>query len=306
MTPGPSWDEAIDRHLALLATERGLARNSLEGYARDLADFARFCIERGIAPPQLTTAEIGLYMQSLSARGLSPSSQRRYLASLRGLVRGLVDDGHIADDPIAGIRLRARSRPLPRTLSPADIEALIDAIDTASPRGLRDKAMLETAYGCGLRVSELVALELAHLNLQEGTLITLGKGGRERMTPIGRAARQALEEYLADGRPALLKDATSRWLFVGRSGHPLTRQTFFRALKGWALLNPRLSWVSPHTLRHSFATHLLENGADLRAVQELLGHRDISTTQIYTHLSNRHLRRIYCASHPRARLQTSP
>jgi integrase/recombinase XerD len=302
----PSWDEAIDRHLAVLAAERGLARNSLEGYARDLVDFARFCSERGIEPHRLSVSEVNLYMQSLSARELAPASQRRYLASLRGLVRRLIDDGHLARDPFASIKLRALTRPLPRTLSAADIEALLSAIDVSNPRGLRDRAMLEVAYGCGLRVSELIALELTHLNLREGTLITLGKGSKERMAPIGRAARRALEEYLAHGRPALLKGGKmSRWLFIGRQGRPLTRQTFFRALKRWASLDPRLSWVSPHTLRHSFATHLLENGADLRAVQELLGHRDISTTQIYTHLSNRRLRQIYRACHPRATLKST-
>jgi integrase/recombinase XerD len=306
MQPAPSWDEAIDRHLALLATERGLARNSLEGYARDLADFARFCGDCGIEPRQLSASEINLYMQSLSARELAPSSQRRYLASLRGLVRSLVDDAHLAHDPTTAIKLRALPRPLPRILMPADIEALLRAIDTRGPRGLRDKAMLETAYGCGLRVSELVTLELAHLDLKDGTLITFGKGRKERMAPVGGAARRALQEYVAHGRPALLKGGkTSRWLFVGRRGRPLARQTFFRALKGWAALEPRLSWVSPHTLRHSFATHLLENGADLRAVQELLGHRDISTTQIYTHLSKRHLRQIYRAYHPRATLKST-
>jgi integrase/recombinase XerD len=301
-----SWHEAIDRHLALLATEHGLASNSLKAYKRDLNDLAQFCTERGIEPHQLSAAEISLYMQHLGLRELAPSSQRRYLASLRGLVRTLVDDGYLAHDPTTAIKLRALARPLPRTLTPTDVEALLSAIDTRSPRGLRDKAMLETAYGCGLRVSELVALELAHLNLQDGTLMTLGKGRKERMAPVGRAARRALEEYLARGRPVLLKGGkASRWLFVGRRGRPLTRQTFFRALKGWAALHPRLSWVSPHTLRQSFATHLLENGADLRAVQELLGHRDISTTQIYTHLSKRHLRQIYRACHPRAKLKAA-
>ncbi len=298
------WDQLIDRHLALLAAERGLAANSIESYASDLRDFAAFCVQRQIEPRELNAHEISLYLQSLAARGLGLTSQRRYLSSLRGLIRTLIDLGELSDDPTVAIKLKALPRPLPGTLSQRDITRLLEAIDISKPQGLRDRAMLELAYGSGLRVSELVTLKLSQLKLEESVLLVQGKGSKERIVPIGRHARAALTEYLTNGRPILLKKAkTSRWLFVGRGGRPLTRQAFFKALKKWAAADPNLAWVSPHTLRHSFATHMLENGADLRAVQELLGHRDISTTQIYTHLSKSHLRKVYRACHPRAMIE---
>jgi integrase/recombinase XerD len=294
------WDQAIDRHLARLAVERGLARNSLDAYGRDLADFARFCIGKRIRPESLSAAALITYLERLAARGLGPSSQRRYLASVRGLVRGLVAQGVLPRDPSVAIKLRPHPRPLPGTLSLKDIEALLAAIDTRTPRGARDRAMVEIAYGSGLRVSELVGLQMHQVDLAAGLLAAFGKGGKERLVPVGRAAKQALKAYLGEPRVKLLKKRTSAAVFLGRGGHSMTRQAFFKALKGWAQSDPRLSWVSPHTLRHSFATHLLEGGADLRAVQEMLGHSDISTTQIYTHLSKSHLRKVHRNFHPRA------
>jgi len=294
------WDAAIDRYLARLAVERGLSRNSLDAYGRDLADFARYCIAQGIEPDTLDAAALITYLERLATRGLGPSSQRRYLASVRGLAHELVARGVLARDPTAGIKLRPHPRPLPRTLSPKDIEMLLAAIDAGNPRGARDRAMLELAYGSGLRVSELVGLRMEQLDLAAGMLAAFGKGGKERIVPVGRAARRALKLYLGEPRAKLLKGKSSAAVFVGRGGRPMTRQAFFKALKGWAASEPRLSWVSPHTLRHSFATHLLEGGADLRAVQEMLGHSDISTTQIYTHLSKSHLRKVHRQFHPRA------
>src|SRR6185437_17094553 len=192
---------------------------------------------------------------------------------------------------------------LPRTLGQRDLEMLLDAIDTATLRGKRDRAMLELAYGCGLRVSELVGLRAGQVNVAERIVVVLGKGGKERIVPIGSAAVRALKNYLA-AREAELRRKTravrSPILFISRLGRGMTRQGFFKALKGWTVAEPRLSWVSPHTLRHCFATHLLEGGADLRAVQEMLGHSDISTTQIYTHLSKIHLRKVHRTHHPRA------
>ena len=298
---GPlAWDAAIDRHLARLAVERGLSRNSLDAYGRDLADFARFCIEQGIEPESLDPAALITYLERLAARGLGASSQRRYLASVRGLVHELVARGVLSRDPTVGVKLRPHPRPLPRTLSPRDIEMLLAAIDAGTARGGRDRAMLELAYGSGLRVSELVGLGMDQLDLSAGMLAAFGKGGKERIVPVGRAARRALKLYLGEPRAKLLKGRSSGAVFVGRGGRPMTRQGFFKTLKGWAAREPRLSWVSPHTLRHSFATHLLEGGADLRAVQEMLGHSDISTTQIYTHLSKSHLRKVHREFHPRA------
>ena len=235
------WDEAVDRHLARMAVERGLARNSLDAYGRDLADFARFCIGKRIRPESLSAAAVITYLERLAARGLGPSSQRRYLASVRGLIRGLVAHGLLSGDPTVAVKLRPHPRPLPGTLSPKDIEALLAAIDTRTPRGARDRAMLELAYGSGLRVSELVGLQLHQIDLTAGLLAAFGKGGKERIVPVGRAAKQALKTYLGEPRAKLLKERTSAAVFVGRGGHSMTRQAFFKALKGWAQSDPRLS-----------------------------------------------------------------
>ena len=308
----PDWDEAIDRHLARQAVERGLLRNSLEAYARDLREFQEFCRRRGARPDSLATATVSAYLESLATRGLAASSQRRHLASIRGLTRELAERRVLERDPAAAIKLRPHPRPLPRTLSRSDVDTLLRAIDVSTVRGLRDRAMLELAYGCGLRVSELVGLRLEQIQPAAGVIVVMGKGNKERLVPIGRAAKRALKDYLAkrnapkeNGRarrvPAPPAKPSSA-VFLSRLRRPMTRQGFFKALKGWAAGDPRLNWVSPHTLRHCFATHLLEGGADLRAVQEMLGHADISTTQIYTHLSKSHLRKVHRTFHPRATL----
>jgi integrase/recombinase XerD len=302
----PDWDELIDRHLARQAVERGLGRNSLEAYARDLREFQTYCRKIHARPDGLDFRALTGYLEALALRGLSPASQRRHLAAIRGLARELVERGILERDPTPAIRLRPHPRPLPRTLSRADIEMLLDAIGTATVRGLRDRAMLELAYGSGLRVSELVGLKLHQINLAAGLIVVLGKGNKERVVPIGGAAKRALKQYLDqrnnrdDRGPAPLAKKPSSAVFISRLGRPMTRQAFFKTLKGYAASEPRLSWVSPHTLRHCFATHLLEGGADLRAVQEMLGHADISTTQIYTHLSKSHLRKVHRTYHPRA------
>lgn len=307
----PGWDELIDRHLSRQAVERGLSRHSMEAYAHDLSVFQSWCRRAGIAPAQLDAAALTAYLEALADRGMAVSSQRRHLASLRGLARELVDEKIIERDPAPAVKLRPHPRRLPRTLSPRDVENLIGAIDANDARGLRDRAMLEMAYGCGLRVSELVGLQLHQVNLAAGAVIVLGKGGKERMVPMGGAAMRALKAYL-DRRDEILNPPgdgkrdqkkvprRASAVFITRLGGPMTRQGFFKALKGWAASDSRLSWISPHTLRHCFATHLLEGGADLRAVQEMLGHSDISTTQIYTHLSRSHLRKVHRTFHPRA------
>ncbi|MFZ0889394.1 MAG: tyrosine recombinase [Candidatus Binataceae bacterium] len=308
----PDWDEAIDRHLARQAVERGLGRNSLEAYARDLREFQDFCRRRGARPDSLATSTVSAYLESLATRGLAASSQRRHLASIRGLGRELVERGFLERDPAAALKLRPHPRPLPRTLSRSGVDTLLRAIDVSTVRGLRDRAMLELAYGCGLRVSELVGLRLEQIQPAAGVIVVMGKGNKERLVPIGRAATRALKDYLAkrnapreNGRaPRVPAPPTkpSSAVFLSRLKRPMTRQGFFKALKGWTAGDPRLDWVSPHTLRHCFATHLLEGGADLRAVQEMLGHADISTTQIYTHLSKSHLRKVHRTFHPRATL----
>ncbi len=299
---GLNWDTAVELHLARLAAERGLAPNSLDSYSRDLAGFSRFCIEREITPEGLDAPALLNYLEHLAERGLGASSQRRHLASVRGLVRDLLERKVLTQDPTVAVKLRPLSRPLPHTLGVGQIEALMDTIDTGTPRGLRDRAMLELAYGSGLRVSELVNLKLSALNLKAGLVVVFGKGNKERLVPFGAGARRALKQYLSDGRPELLKQRPSNVLFVARAGRPMTRQAFFKNLKARGVQVTGLDYVHPHALRHSFATHLLLGGADLRSVQEMLGHSDISTTQIYTHLTRTHLRKVHRTFHPRATL----
>jgi integrase/recombinase XerD len=305
------WDDLIDRHLSRQAVERGLSPHSMEAYAHDLSLFQSWCRKDGLKPAQLDAAALTAYLEALADQGFAVSSQRRHLASLRGLARELVDEKILERDPAPAVKLRPHPRKLPRTLSPSDIENLIAAIDPHDARGLRDRAMLEVTYGCGLRVSELVGLQLRQVNLAAGALVVLGKGSKERMVPMGGAAIRALKAYLerrdeilnptggAKGGKKRVPRRVSA-VFITRLGREMTRQGFFKALKGWAATDPRLAWISPHTLRHCFATHLLEGGADLRAVQEMLGHSDISTTQIYTHLSKSHLRKVHRTFHPRA------
>lgn len=302
------WDALVDRFIARMAVERGLARHSVESYARDLRDFQDWCRKERVEPSSFDASALTAYMEHLGARKLAPSSQRRHLSSVRGLAREMVESGIIERDPLPALKMRSNPRPLPRTMSRTDIEALIAAIDTSTPRGMRDRAMLELAYGCGLRVSELISLKSHQIELGAKLVSVFGKGGKERLVPVGGAAIRALKNYL-DHRDEIVASQRnesgaarrpSPYVFITRLGGPMTRQGFFKALKEWAASDPRLSWVSPHTMRHCFATHLLEGGADLRAVQEMLGHADISTTQIYTHLSKSHLRRIHRTYHPRA------
>jgi len=306
-----NWDALIDAYLTRLRVERGLSSHSLEAYSRDLRSLLEFCRLHQIGPAQFDGGAITRYLESLADRGFEPSSQRRHLSAVRGLARELIDCGVIDRDPLPSVRLTHVTRKLPRTLSRRDIELLLETIDTATVRGLRDRAMLELLYSSGLRVSELVGLQLSQLNLRAGLVTVIGKGSKERMVPLGGAAIRAITEYLrrreeelrtAGGNGAKRGAAGRRTnaVFVTRLGRAMTRQGFFKALKAWAATDRRLKWMSPHTLRHSFATHLLEGGADLRAVQEMLGHSDISTTQIYTHLSKSHLRKVHRTFHPRA------
>lgn len=312
---GVEWDQLIDQHLVRQTVEGGLSRNSLDAYGRDLSDFQQFCRAHRIAPSELDMRVVTAYLENLAVREFAVASQRRRLAAVRGLIRNLLESGVLEHDPARNLKLRRHSRALPRTLGAKEIELLLDAIDISKLRGLRDRAMLEIAYGCGLRVSELVALRLNQIDLAAKVVIVLGKGGKERIVPIGGAALRALTAYLAArhkaaqtqlsascGRhrspdPAVRPNSAA---FLTRLGRQMTRQGFFKALKGWASGDDRVAWISPHTLRHCFATHLLEGGADLRAVQEMLGHSDISTTQLYTHLSRTHLRKVHRAYHPRA------
>jgi integrase/recombinase XerD len=316
----------VDLFLEHLVVERGLAQNSLEAYRRDLSRYSAFLTARRKQVTALDRAEVPRYLLALREAGLGPRSVARHLSAIRQFHRFLVREGHAREDPTSHVESPRPWRRLPTVLSTQEVDCLLAPGRPATPRGLRDRAMLEVLYASGLRVSELVGLRLADLNLAAGVLRVLGKGSKERLVPLGDAALESLQAYLADGRPKLerrrglasgpstrsgsraprdagSKDSTrgaSPHLFLGRHGRGLTRQMFWQLLRRYVRAAGITKPVTPHTLRHSFATHLLERGADLRSVQLMLGHADISTTQIYTHLTRAHLKAIYDKHHPRA------
>jgi integrase/recombinase XerD len=292
----PIRDPDLDGFLALLAARR--APRTVDAYRRDLEHFARWLD----APPSgATTEQLESYVAQLRADGLSPATIARRLASLRALYRHLMLLGTRSDNPAAELASPRRIRKLPRTLSPSEAERLIDAANGTTPRALRDSAIVELLYGAGLRVGELVSLDKTSVDLDERLVRALGKGSKERVVPVGRRAVEALRRYLSRGRPYL--DTRHRpELFLNAKGGPLTRAGVFlilRRLAGKAGLEPER--IHPHLLRHSFATHLLEGGADLRSVQEMLGHADLATTELYTHVSDSRRRELYFRAHPHAR-----
>jgi integrase/recombinase XerD len=296
-------DEAIDLFLDHLKVERGLARLTLDAYGRDLARFTAFLAGRGRAEvDDITPVDVTDFLIQLTEAGLAARSRARALVAVRGLCKHLVGERWLAADPAALIDAPRVGRRLPGVLGEAAVTRLI-AAPPDTPRGRRDAAMIELAYGSGLRVSELVALPLADVNLHGGFVRVTGKGGKTRVVPLNTAAQMRITRYLAEDRPGWLRDPRQRALFLTERGGPMTRQGFWKALRGYARrADVRLptGGVSPHKLRHSFATHLVEHGADLRAVQAMLGHADISTTQVYTQVS--HARMIeHARKHPRAR-----
>ncbi len=293
-------DPLIDLFLEHLVVERGLAQNSLEAYRRDLSRYTGHLTARGKQVITLDRAEVPRYLLLLREEGLSPRSVARHLSAIRQFHRFLVREGHAVEDPTSHLESPRPWRRLPTVLSSEEVDRLLASGPSATPQGFRDRAMLEVLYASGLRVSELVGLRLADLNLAAGILRVLGKGNKERLVPLGDAAIESLRAYLADGRPKLERRRASLHLFLGRHGRGLTRQMFWQLLKRYARASGITKPVTPHTLRHSFATHLLERGADLRSVQLMLGHADIGTTQIYTHLTRAHLKAIYDKHHPRA------
>jgi integrase/recombinase XerD len=290
----------VDRFLEHLVVERGLAQNSLEAYRRDLARYAAYLKGRHARIAALERAEVPRYLLTLREAGLSPRSVARHLSAIRQFHRFLVREGHAAADPTSHLESPRPWRRLPTILSSDEVERLLAPREATTPQGFRDHAMLEVLYACGLRVSELVGLRLADPDLAVGIVRVVGKGDKERLVPLGDAAVESLRAYLSHGRPRLEKRRASPHLFLGRHGRGLTRQMFWQLLKRYARAAGITKRVSPHTLRHAFATHLLERGADLRSVQLMLGHADIGTTQIYTHLSRAHLKAIYDKHHPRA------
>ena len=297
-----SSSSLVDAYLTHLTVERRLAANSVESYARDLVLLAEFSAGRGRPLAVLTREDLEGLVRDLMAEGRSPRSVARAVACFRGFYRFLVVDGTSKTSPAADLRPPRAWKTLPRYLSIEEIDQLLAQPDIATPRGLRDRALIELLYATGMRVSELIGLRPADVNLEASYLTCTGKGDKQRIVPIGEEAALWVKRYLSGARSILLGKRRSTRLFVNArgGGHGLTRVGFWKVLKGYARQTGLKVTISPHVLRHSFATHLLERGADLRAIQMMLGHADLSTTQIYTHVLERRMRSVYDQFHPRA------
>ncbi len=293
-------DRFIQEYLDFLIVEKGLSANSIASYADDLAQYANFLGENNIqALDQADTTVILAWLIHLTRKGLAPKSRARHLITIRGLYRFLINQGHTAVNPVKDVDIPKTGQALPKIMSVPEVEALLEAIDTTRPKELRNAAMLEIMYGAGLRVSELIHLKTSDVNLDANLVRVMGKGAKERIVPIGSRAREITVRWKDQARPLVLKQLTSPFLFVARAAKPMTRQGFWKIIKKYAAMAGISRSITPHTLRHSFATHLLEGGADLRSVQTMLGHADISTTQIYTHISRDYLVRMHEKYHPR-------
>jgi integrase/recombinase XerD len=290
--------DLIREYLSYIQVEKGLAANSLESYRRDLARLEAWADARGKRVEELTRTDLREWIVQLARDGLAPSSVSRAVSAARGFFRFLMLDGHIKSHPAEDLDTPQRNTHLPRFLTEEEMERLLAAPDVSTAEGLRDRSMLELMYATGLRISELVSMKLADVDIDRGLVVCHGKGSKERHVPIGRSATHWLQQYMAARARSGKADAPN--LFLNNSGHPLTRQLVWARIKEYAA-RADLRHVSPHTLRHSFATHLLQRGADSRSVQALLGHSDISTTQIYTHITDRQLRATYDRHHPRAK-----
>ena len=291
--------------LAYLEFERGLSRNTLEAYRSDLLQFGRFLAEHGAEALTASGSDVSDFLTDL-ARGdenRSPASAatlHRKAACLRSFYRHLRRENLLDNDPTAALSSPRRGKRLPEVLTRGEVQALLQSPKGSDPAALRDRALLEVMYACGLRASEVIGLEVSDVDLDEGLLRARGKGSKERVVPVGRAAVGAIRAYLGHGRPALVRLQPERALFVNFRGQALTRQGLYKIVRRHAATIGLADRMSPHTLRHTFATHLLSGGCDLRSVQEMLGHADVATTQLYTHLSPDHLRDVYFRAHPRA------
>lgn len=293
----PADGELVESYIDALWMERGLAENTLAAYRTDLRRFASWLAERDSNLAAATRADV---LEYLAGHATSPPrSIARRLSSLRRFYQHMIRHGRIVDDPCARVDAPRIGRSLPSALSEGEVEALLEAPDLDTREGLRDRAMLELLYATGLRVSELVNLNLAQVNHQQGVVRVVGKGGKERLVPLGDAALDWLERYLREARPRLTGAGACDAMFPGPRGGAISRQAFWYAIKRYATIAGITKPVSPHTLRHAFATHLLNHGADLRVVQLLLGHSDISTTQIYTHVAKERLKQLHADHHPR-------
>jgi len=297
----PRLSMAIVRYLRHVEVERRMAANTIEAYRRDLTKLAAFAAARECQLEALDRADLEAFVRDVMAGGLSPTSTARLVATVRGLYRFLRTVGDVGQNPADDLHAPRTLSSLPHSLALDDIDALLQAPDVSTPKGLRDRALIEVLYATGLRVSELVGLRLSDLRTNEGFLKCIGKGSKERIVPMGDTAVEWVQKYIAEARPVLLGKKTSPWVFVNaRGGARLSRLGFWKILKACGRRAGVRGRLSPHVLRHSFATHLLERGADLRAIQAMLGHADLSTTQIYTHVLEARLRQVYDRFHPRA------
>lgn len=293
-------DSNVATFLYYLRAEKGLATNTILAYRRDLVKYVQFLEMRKVLPIAATRSDVVDFLSSLYKRGLDSRSVGRHLVTIRNFYRFCLSDGLITVDPAIDIESPKIVQGLPHFLSVAEVDRLLAQPDTSTPLGLRDKAMIELMYSTGLRVSELCGLRVSDIQMNLGSLRCIGKGNKERIVPAGRKAIEVVGAYLRDVRPKLLGEGVSPYLFLGQRGRKIDRIEFWRLLRDYgAKANLRES-LNPHMLRHSFATHLLDRGADLRAVQLMLGHADISTTQIYTHVVEERLKQVYRAHHPRA------
>jgi integrase/recombinase XerD len=296
---GPS--ATVRAFLHHLEVERRASANTVAAYGRDLARASGFARARGLTLEAMSRADLEACVRHAAAEGLSPASAARLVATLRSFHRFLRLAGHTTANPADDLHAPRAFASLPRSLSIEEVDALITAPDVSRPRGLRDRALIEVLYATGLRVSELIGLRLPDVHLDRGFVQCLGKGNKERLVPLGQEAIDWVTRYLRDGRPALVKRGASPWLFLNaRDGARLSRLGCWKTIKAYGRAAGIRSHLSPHVLRHSFATHLLERGADLRAIQAMLGHADLSTTQIYTHVLEARLRQIYDRFHPRS------
>lgn len=298
-SPKAATDPAVTRFLDAVWMERGLSSNTLAAYRADLTALSRWLADRGVPMLQTTRGDLLGFIAWRVEAGARPRSTARQLSSFRRFFRYLLREGVIRDDPTAQIAMPKIGRSLPKSLSEEEVEALLSAPLVSDPLGHRDRTMLEVLYATGLRVSELVSLKYNAVNLNQGVIRVLGKGNRERMIPLGEEAVRWLQEFIAGARNEILLDRTTDYLFPTRRGDRMTRQAFWHIIKRYARKSSIDKDLSPHTLRHAFATHLLNHGADLRVVQMLLGHSDLSTTQIYTHVARERMKEMHAAHHPR-------
>lgn len=300
MKPLGADTEQLDSFYHFMLIERGLSANTLESYSRDLLkyrDFISVRLNRSLA--ECTAPDLLLFLEQLHQSGYSAKSISRTVSAIKTFYRYLVQEKIISQNPFKEIKTPKPEKKLPRVLNPDEINAVLEAPDTTTQTGIRDKTLLEVLYATGLRVSELIALKITDIDQTAGFVIVFGKGSKERMVPLGSEALKWVQEYLENARPFLLKNKTNNILFLNRSGKGLSRQGFWKIIKKHCLTAGIALNVSPHTFRHSFASHVLQGGADLRSVQTMLGHSDISTTQIYTHIEKEAIKKIHRKYHPR-------